>query len=180
MFIVHIIRRASVFALTVLFALGAAAQTPKPVIAAVVNAASYAPGAVSPGEMVVIFGAGLGPVQIVGAQLDSQGKVSTTLSEVQLLFDDVPAPLIYVSQSQVSAMVPYAVAGKAAVQVRSVYRGVTSDPVSKSVASTAVGVFTADASGKGQVSLSNSDGSINSSSSPAARGSYVTFYLTGE
>jgi hypothetical protein len=79
-------------------------QATKPTVTAVTNVASYANGAISPGEMVVIFGAGMGPSSVVGAQLDQQGRVANTLSQVQVLFDGNPAPLIYVSATQISAV----------------------------------------------------------------------------
>jgi hypothetical protein len=48
----------------------------------IVNAASYAGGSVSPGEIVVIFGSGFGPNALVGLQLDGRGYVSTSLADV--------------------------------------------------------------------------------------------------
>ena len=155
-------------------------QTSKPVVSAVANAASYGTGAISPGEMIVIFGAGMGPAQVVSAQLDSQGRVATTLSQVQVVFDGTPAPLIYVSAGQVSAMVPYAVAGKPSTQIQVRYQGVPSDPLQKPVTTSAPGIFTGDSSGTGQAAMANSDGSFNTASNPSTPGSYVTFYLTGE
>jgi hypothetical protein len=65
----------------------ATAQVAKPVISAIANVASYSPGPISPGEMVIVFGSGLGPTQLVNLQLDAQGKVASTLSAVQVLFD---------------------------------------------------------------------------------------------
>src|SRR5258708_29819594 len=97
----------------------------KPVVNAVANVASYAAGSVCPGEMVVIFGTGLGPAQVVGLQLDSQARVATTLSQVSVLFDGIPAPLIYVSAGQVSAMAPFGLAA-AFTQVQVSYQGVAS------------------------------------------------------
>jgi uncharacterized protein (TIGR03437 family) len=52
-------------------------------------------------------------------------------------------------------------------------------PYTLRVVSTAPGLFTADASGSGQAAALNEDGSLNSNSDPAARGSIVTFFLTG-
>ena len=155
-------------------------QTSKPTVAAVTNAASYANGSTSPGEMVVIFGNGMGPSSVVGFQLDQQGRVATTLSQVQVLFDGTPAPLIYVSAKQISAMAPYGLAGKSTTQVQVVSQGVLSDPLQKAVAPSAPGVFTADSSGIGQAAMTNADGSYNTTANPAAPGSYVTLYLTGE
>ena len=78
-----------------------------PQLTAIVNAASYAQGAISPGEVVTLFGTGLGPANLVGLTLDANGGVSTTLAGVRVLFDGVAAPLIYVSGTQVAAVAPY-------------------------------------------------------------------------
>ena len=61
-----------------------------------------------------------------------------------------------------------------------VYVGVSSDAFQKAVATTAPAIFSADASGKGQAAINNSDGSLNSSTNPATPGSFITFYVTGE
>src|SRR5208283_4825352 len=54
----------------------AATVAPLPPIAAVTNAASYATGAVSPGEIVTLFGAGIGPATPAYATTDpSTGKL---------------------------------------------------------------------------------------------------------
>lgn len=159
---------------------GVLAQSVKPTISAIENVASYANGPVSPGEMLVIFGTAMGPSQVVTLQLDQNGRVATSLSQVQVLFDGTAAPLIYASATQISAMVPYGVAGKSSTNVQVAYQGVSSDPFPKQLASSAPGIFTANASGTGQAATTNSDGSVNRAANPATPGSYVTFYLTGE
>jgi hypothetical protein len=45
----------------------------------IVNSASYAGGSVAAGEIVTIYGSGLGPSPLVGFQLDANGNVPTTL-----------------------------------------------------------------------------------------------------
>jgi hypothetical protein len=89
-----------VFATTILLLWNASAQTGNPTIFAVENAASYSPGPIAPGEMVVILGAAMGPTGVVGMQFDDQNRLTTTLSGVQVLFDGNPAPLIFVSDKQ--------------------------------------------------------------------------------
>jgi uncharacterized protein (TIGR03437 family) len=158
----------------------AVGQAAKPTVTAVLNAASYSAGSISPGEMVVIFGSGMGPSQVVSAQLDAQGRVASLLSQVQVLFDGIAAPLIYVSGTQISAMVPYSFAGKSSTQIQVAYQGVSSDPFQKPVTTSAPGIFAADSSGKGEAAMTNQDGSYNTAANPAIPGSYVTFYLTGE
>jgi uncharacterized protein (TIGR03437 family) len=154
-------------------------QSAKPVVKSIVNAASYSSGPVAPGEIVVIFGSSLGPSILAGLVLDAAGRVATTLSGTQVFFDGIPAPLLYVSQSQLSAVVPFGLAGKAATQVQVVTGGNVSDSIQNAVTLSAPGIFSTDSSGTGQVAATNSTGSINSSSQPTSPGSYITVYMTG-
>jgi uncharacterized protein (TIGR03437 family) len=145
---------------------------------AVVNAASFAPSAVSPGEIVTIYGSNLGPSTLTTAQLDSTGqKLSTSVAGTQVFFDTDPAPIVYTSAGQASVIVPYSVQGKSAVNVLLVYNGALQDATPIIVAQSAPGIFTAD--GK-QAAALNQDTSYNSASNPAARGSTVVLFATGE
>jgi uncharacterized protein (TIGR03437 family) len=148
-----------------------------PSIAMVVNAASYSP-AVSPGELVAIFGSNLGPSAPVGLQLDASGSVATTIGDTQVLFDGVAGPLIFASASQVNAVVPFGVtAGTTEVQVQ--YQGHASQSVPMIVVPAAIGIFSLNSCGVGQAFARNQDGSLNSPFNPAAPGSVVTFLATG-
>lgn len=147
-----------------------------PVISSITNAASFAPGPVSPGEFVVIFGSLMGPTNLATLQLDSSGKVATTLAGTQVLFDGVPAPIVYTSAGQLCAIVPYAVSGTAKVQVS--YQGVLSAPQQVRVIDSVPGIFTLDASGQG--AILNQDNSVNSLQNGASPGDVVSIYATGE
>jgi sugar lactone lactonase YvrE len=86
-------------------------SAPLPIIKSVVNAASYATGPVSPGEMITIFGTALGPVTAAYATMDpATGKLATNIGGVQVLFNGTPASMIYAASGQVSAVVPYEMA----------------------------------------------------------------------
>jgi uncharacterized protein (TIGR03437 family) len=146
----------------------------------IVNAASYVGGMVSPGEIVTIFGSFPGPATLISLQLNTQGYVSTSLSGMEVLFDGVQAPMIYASAGQVSCVVPYEVSGETATQVQVSYQGQLSNSVAEPVASVAPGVFTVSASGSGPGAIVNQDGTVNSASNPAALGSIVLVYATGE
>jgi len=148
-----------------------------PSFAMLVNAASYSP-AVSPGELVAIFGSNLGPVAPVGLQLDASGRVATTIGDTQVLFDGVASPLIFASASQVNAIVPFGVAaGTSGVQVQ--YQGQASLSLPMIVVPAAIGIFSVNSSGVGQAVAMNQDGSFNSPLNPAAPGLIVTFLATG-
>lgn len=128
----------------------------------VVNAASYVVGAVAPGEIVTVFGSNFG----------EQGKT-------QVSFNNVPATLVYVTATQLAAAVPYSVAGAQRTTMVITSNGVSSTPVSLNVTDAVPGIFTADASGKGQGAALNPDNTVNSASNPASAGSFVALYGTG-
>ena len=153
-----------------------------PVISAngIVNAASYVTGGVAPGEMITIFGSGLGPATLAPLQTDQRGYVSTTLGGTQVLFDGTPAPLIYSLAGQVSAVVPYETFGKSSTQVQVVFQGQSSSTVSVPVVTALPGIFTLNSSGSGPGAIVNQDGTVNSAANPAAAGSIVMIFATGE
>jgi endo-1,4-beta-xylanase len=156
-------------------------QTVPPVLSstAIVNAASYSGGAVAPGELVTIFQADLGPGTLVGAELDSNGLVSSNLSGTQVSFDGKAAPLIYALAGQVSAVVPYEVSGKQQTVVQYSYNGVVSNNVTLQVAPSAPAIFTQNASGSGPGLVLNGGTSLNSVANPAAGGSVIAILATG-
>jgi uncharacterized protein (TIGR03437 family) len=159
----------------------AAATAALPPIAAVTNAASYATGAVSPGELVTIFGTGIGPATAAFATVDpATGKLATTIGGVQVLFNGIAAPMIYASGTQVSAVVPYEMASVANPSVWINFAGETSNAYQLNVAITAPGLFAQNASGSGPGAILNQDNSLNGLTHPAAKGSIVQVFMTGE
>lgn len=146
----------------------------------IVNAASYSGGPVAPGEIISIFGADTGPAKAVGAELEPDGQsVRSELAGTRLLFDGVPAPLLFASATHLNAVVPYSVAGKRVAQLELESAGKRSVTVPVSVASAAPGLFSSDSSGTGPGVISNQDGKTNSAANPAPEGSVVTLYATG-
>ena len=89
----------------------------------VVNAVSLQEGAVAPGEIAAIFGAGLGPDAGVTGALDATGMLPAALGGVEVRFDGTPAPIFYAQAGQVNVQVPYTVAGSATVDVEVRYQG---------------------------------------------------------
>ena len=143
------------------------------------NAASLAPNLVSPGEIVSFFGSGIGPQAGVGADFDSSGHLPTVLGNTRVLFDGVPAPLLFARSDQVNAVTPFALAGKSSTQVQIEYAGVKSQALSVRVAGATPGIFTVDSSGSGQAAALNEDNSYNTPSNPAHPGSIVVLFATG-
>jgi len=154
---------------------------PLPTIKGVTNAASYATGAVSPGELVTLFGTAIGPATAAGASTDpATGKLATTIGGVQVLFNGTPAPMIYASSTQVSAVVPYEMSSVANPSVWIKYAGQASNAYQLTTAATAPGLFTQNASGSGPGAILNQDNSVNGPGNRAAKGSIVQVFMTGE
>ena len=138
---------------------------------ALVNAASLAQGSVAPGEIVTIYGLGIGPSSGVSGSANPSGAIGTLLAGAQASFDSVAAPLFYAQATQINAQAPYSISGENFTQLVVSYQGRTVGTLTLAVAPSVPGLFAA---------ALNQDGSLNSSSAPAARGTVVTFFGTGE
>jgi len=152
---------------------------PAPTLAAITNAASFARGPVAPGEIVTVFGTNFGPAALAGLSLNSAGLVDTTIANTRVLFDGVPAPMLYATNGQLSAIVPYAVRSKNSTSVQVEYQGIRSTPLVVPVSPAAPGIFTTDAGGQ-QGAILNQDFTVNSLNNPAEPGSIVSIFATGE
>jgi uncharacterized protein (TIGR03437 family) len=149
-----------------------------PHIATVSNAASFASGAIAPGEIVTIFGIGLGPEEAANLKVDDSGHVEAQLANTQVFFDGVAAPMLYASSGQINAVVPFGVTGPSN-QVRVQYQGTMSPAVSVPVVSSVPALFASDGTGGSQGAILNQDGTANGYYNPADRGSVVALYGTG-
>jgi len=154
-----------------------------PVVQAVVSAASYAAGPVSPGEFVTLFGTGIGPATPAGMVV-SNGYAATTVSNVSVSIDGQAAPVIYLSANQITVQVPYTVSIGLAKAVMVNNNGTLSNGV-VDTANVAPGLFALAGNGIGQCaaltfSMKSGTFSVNGTTSPALSGDIVVFYLTGE
>ena len=148
------------------------------------NAASFQTVSVAAGELVAIVGAGLGPDAPSFEQIGPDGRVATALAGVTVYFDDTPAPLLYAQADQINAIVPWEMnihvllQGNPNTQVHVEYNGVSTNSVSVPVTAAVPGIFTVNYT-TGQAAILNQDGTLNSPSNPAMRGSYISIYGTG-
>jgi uncharacterized protein (TIGR03437 family) len=148
-------------------------------LSAVTNGATNAAGPVAPGEVVVLYGAGLASDPLSQFQLTNSGLVPTTVAGTSVFFGTTPAPVLYVSSTQVGAIVPFNTGGST-VPVSVVYKNQNSNAVTVSVAAVSPAIFTLDGSGTGRaVAYNVTDGSLNGPDHPAKTGDYVTVYATG-
>jgi uncharacterized protein (TIGR03437 family) len=147
----------------------------------IVNAASLAGGAMAPGELISIFGSNFGPsgLDIAGVQ---NNFIPDALHNVHVYFGpaNFEGRITARTPNQINVFVPYEISSLTSIQVTVDVDGITSTPVTIPVAASVFGLSTADASGSGQGAILNQDGSYNSHSNPAAPGSIVTLFGTGE
>jgi uncharacterized protein (TIGR03437 family) len=97
-----------------------------------------------------------------------------------LYVNGAPAPILYASATQLSAIVPFGLTAGTA-EIYATYQGLATTPVSVPVAGAAPALFTADSSGKGQVSAVNQGATpfVNGSAHPANAGTFVELFATG-
>jgi len=156
---------------------GAVAGVPRPTVSEVRQGASLLAGPVAPGEIVVITGFGLGGPATFDSRQGGARRMPTTLGGVQVLFDGVAAALLYVTPSQLSAVVPQGVSRRPATTLEVTNGAGKSDPMVLPVAASAPGIFTMD--GTTQAIAVNEDGSMNSAANPAATGSAIMVFVSG-
>lgn len=139
----------------------------------------WTPGPVSPGEFISLTGFGIGPEQGVSYQRGPDGSVPRQLAGVQVFFDDLPAPLLYVQSQQINAIAPFEVAGRTTTRMQVMYNGATIGSVDLPVAFANPGLFRLHVGLSNQAAAVNEDGTINGPSNPAKIGSVVSLFGTG-
>jgi uncharacterized protein (TIGR03437 family) len=155
-----------------------------PVLLSYANGASLAADlneTLSPGLIFTIKGTNLGPTAPAFGALDSNGRVSSEIAGVQVLVNNYPCPLLYVSATQINAIAPYEIASAVGdfASIEVINNGVPGTVWFVGVAPTNPGIFSFD-NGKGQAAVLNQDNSVNGAANPAARGSIIQIFATGE
>jgi uncharacterized protein (TIGR03437 family) len=153
---------------------------PKLVSTSVVNGASFVNGPVAPGEIVTVFGAGVGPAQLVQASPGPDRLFGTLLAGVRVRFNGIAAPVLFARFDQVAVVAPYALDGASSAEVSVEYLGASSNSITVPVAASSPAIFSADSTGRGQGAVLNQDNSSNSAANPADRGSIIVLFCTGE
>jgi uncharacterized protein (TIGR03437 family) len=149
----------------------------------VVNSASLQP-AIAPGAVVSIFGTYLGSA-VYGATYDKFGMYPTALVNSTVTFNDIPAPLTYVTATQIKAIVPHELSGQSTARVMVAHHGQKSAEFPVSLAETAPGIYTASQDGNGQGAIHQPPPirghpfTMNSAENPAEKGGAIVFYATG-
>lgn len=137
----------------------------------VVNAATFK-GPVSPGAIISIFGQGFATRAFYAPSL----PLPTSLGGIIVTVGSKAIPLLYVDSKQINAQLPFSTApGRTSVKVNFV--GTESATLSLDVSFVAPGIFWY---GESQGAILNQDYAVNTPQNPAARGSVVIIYATGQ
>ena len=153
-----------------------------PMVLGVSNAggARVSPG-LAPGEIVIIWGTGLGPDSGVAGQFDATGNLPRQLGGTAVMVNGVAVPLLYAGGQQVNAIVPFSIHGGTSAQLRVVVNGAEAvatlpqhdaDPeMFRSYDDGAIPYLHAFAV--------NQDGTLNTSKNPAKLGTTVGIFVSG-
>ena len=144
----------------------------------VVNSASSAPftAGVSPGELITLVGTNIGPSQL---QIAQSVPFPPSLGKVQVMINNIAAPIYYVSSTQVAAIVPYEISSAQVAQIQIINGGTPSNTVTEYVNATTPGVFTTPSGGAGYAAALHPDYSLVTPSSPAKPGETIAVFVTG-
>ena len=152
-------------------------QAPAYTAAAIVNASDFTPGPFAPNSVLSIFGTNLSWDTHTLASSDiAATTLPTQLANVSVYVDNWPAPLLFVSPSQINFIVPgNEISGD--ITVRVVREGVTGPEVTIALVDAAPTLFP---TGNGYIIAAHgADGSLITPASPATGGETIVVYATG-
>jgi uncharacterized protein (TIGR03437 family) len=143
--------------------------------AGIVSTGSYVAGPFAPNSLITIFGSGLaiGPRGVLASDIVGN-LMPTELNSTRVYIDAFPAPLFYVSETQVNFLIPGRQAlGKAELQV--VREGQRGPLVTIDVAAAAPALFVTD----GYAIATHADNSVITADKPARPGELIVIYTAG-
>jgi uncharacterized protein (TIGR03437 family) len=157
-----------------------ASSAPQISPAGVVHGASFTPdGPVAPGSIVSIFGTSLADQSILASTL----PLPNQLAGASVTIGGRTLPLLYVSDKQVNAQLPFGMPANLTQQVVVTRDKMISAPEPVALVPAEPGVFTVDQSGVGPgvVTAVHTDGTQNpvDASHPATAGDVLVIYCTG-
>jgi uncharacterized protein (TIGR03437 family) len=156
------------------------------------NAASFQTAKpLAPNAMASIFPGGIqfGTTSASAFDLPTPIPLPTTLAGIQVTVNGTAAPLYYVGPTQINFVMPWnaPTTGTADVEVIAVATGqlLAASPIPMNTVSPAIFVTTSAGVGTNGTPLKlaaviNQDGTVNTATNPAKRGSYIAIYATGQ
>jgi len=166
-------------------------NAPASPVTCIVNGASFlAEDAMAPGQLLTIFGRGLGNDPLVG--FDSSQQLPSSAAGTEVRVNGVAAPLLAVSSGQINAIVPYGLSGGGPVPIEIHHNGniiytwqmqLTPENPAPLLLYDSTGTLYWDTDvAPAVVPLAlalNADGTLNGADHPAQAGSVVTIFATG-
>ncbi len=142
----------------------------------VVNDASYS-APVAPGSIAAAFGDFL----LASPASSTQSPLPFAISNLSLQFGGGTfAPLFFVSDTQVNFQVPWELAGQTQTTLTAILNNASSPAQTMTLAPVAPAIFTPNAQGTGQGSITDQNFRLVDSSNPAIAGTtYLSIYCTG-
>jgi uncharacterized protein (TIGR03437 family) len=129
-------------------------------------------GALAPGTILSIYGSSLSPQPVP----NTQPSLPATLGGTSVTIGGIPAPLYYVSPTQIDAQVPFELLPGDQYEVIVETAGAFSTPGSIQVIAAAPGIA---AFPNGMIIAQHADYSLVTTASPAIPGEYIVIYLAG-
>jgi hypothetical protein len=77
---------------------------------------------ISPGKVIRLEGRGFGPATLAGGVVTA-GVIANAAAGVQVMFDNIAAPLLYVSSTEIECLVPWEIADRSTTTLQVVYNG---------------------------------------------------------
>ncbi len=139
------------------------------------SAGSTIAGQISPGELISLYGANIGPEEIISADLQG-GEAPTELGGTSVTINGSAVPLLYAQKDQINAIVPFGVASSSSVMIRVNNAGNTSNEAQLGATIAAPQAFK---DSQLRAAALNQDGTINTDSNRAPVGSIVSLFVTG-
>jgi uncharacterized protein (TIGR03437 family) len=149
----------------------------------IANSASYlSPGQITPGSWVSIFGERMAD----GTELAGTVPFPNALNGTQVSLGDIALPLLYVSATQVNALIPYSLSVSANHPLLVQRNGTSSVPLDVTVADLLPAVYTANQQGVGQGAILIANTGLLAApvgayagARPVRRGEFVEIYASG-
>jgi uncharacterized protein (TIGR03437 family) len=147
-------------------------------------------GPVSPGQLITLYGNGIGPNQPAIGLTGGTADLPTSLAGVSVTFDGKAAPVLYASATQINVQVPFEVFQSTSTVMQLSLNGSVISSRLFAITPKNPGLFVSSVltslrcgntnSGTIFVALAlNQDGSVNSCANPARAGSDLSLFVNG-
>jgi uncharacterized protein (TIGR03437 family) len=141
----------------------------------VVHGATFEFKAVAPGEIMSVFGIGVGPDEPAQGIINDD-ILATELAGYRVLFDGEAAPILYAQHDQINCIAPFSLSGKSLITIEVERDGRRSNGVLLPVVEAAPGIFEVRPF---QAAILNQDYSLHSPENPAHPGEVLMVYAAG-